>query len=597
MNKTLPILLMLCLFSTAIEAGESKLIYQAQNGYTLVTRPDVAKADQCDTTAECKEIHGERATDCRNSGSNQSVCYCGSTPCSTPTQAPENGFPGLFDPERDIFFAFYDNRPDADDIHSQAGVATLLADQRFQGVDFYSVLGTYGKQGGAFLNSSTVMNLCFGAANWSNAHPKDGPNWVQSLSDTLARSLDTFDRDGDIWIMEAGQSDFSADLVRLIKQERPALDLTQRMHIVQHSAYNEKETTPADLAYVQANTDYQKIPDGNSGGNGSPQLRTNSAQNWALATSLPEVGPCWAEARRVADENNFSGNGHYENPAIEAGGFDFSDVVEATWIFGFNSLTNVDAFFDEFPKLPVNPPSPPGPSNGSDAAHYMPAIHSILMAEESVPSPASGAFLESGGVVVIDIESLSIPSGWQSRTGDGSIDGYIEWTSGNNFNSPGNGTITANVFISEPGTYQFLWRSSIRNGTDTTEHNDSWLKILADQFYGLKNQSIVCPKGSPSSNACQGGNPNGSSSDGWFKIYRSGGAANDWKWQASTSDNDAHDIYADFSRAGNYRIQISARSSNHGLDRLVLFRSRNPSSNVGRASATSSSRAQSQRQP
>jgi len=73
---------------------------------------------------------------------------------SSQTPKASNGFPGVFDPSQDIFFAFFDNRPDADDIHSQAGVATLLADQRFKDVEFYSVLGTYGKQGGAFLNSS-----------------------------------------------------------------------------------------------------------------------------------------------------------------------------------------------------------------------------------------------------------------------------------------------------------------------------------------------------------------------------------------------------------------------------------------------------------
>jgi len=514
---------------------------------------------------------------------------------SSQTPKASNGFPGVFDPSQDIFFAFFDNRPDADDIHSQAGVATLLADQRFKDVEFYSVLGTYGKQGGAFLNSSSVMDLCFGASNWSNAHPKDGTNWNQSLFRTLERSLNALDRGGDIWIMEAGQSDFSADLVRMVKLQRASLDLAQRIHIVQHSNYNEKETTAADLSYVRSNTDYYKIPDGNNGGNGSPQLRTNSDNNWVRATSLSTVGQCWTEARRVADENNFSGGGHFENPAIEAGGFDFSDVVEATWIFGFNDLANADAYFDEFPMLEVSPPPPP--INPGDAVRALPAIRSVLLSDEPELMPVSGAFIEQNGVVVIDLESLDISSDWEVRAGGGAVGDFIEWTGGNNFNSPGNGLIVATVFIEQPGTYRFLWRSSIRNGTDTTEHNDSWLKILADRFYGLKSTSIVCPKEQPTSNACQGNEPNGSSKEGWFKIYRFGGPAIDWKWQASTSDDDAHDVYADFSRAGNYEVLISARSSNHGIDRFVLFRSRNPSNNVPQSSAIDLDRPESQQQP
>ncbi len=336
--------------------------------------------DECNFTAECKSQYGGRATDCQNSRSDNSVCICGSSPCRDGGgQTPSGSFPGRFNLSQDLFLAFYDNRPDADDIHSQAGVATMLEDRRFDNIDFYSVLGAYGKQGGAFLNSTSVMNLCFGSANWTNAHTKDGANWQASLQRVESRVNRALARGGDVWIMEAGQSDFSADLVRKLKAKSSSLNTRARIHIVQHSDYNEKETTPADLNYIRANTDYNKIPDGNAFNNGSPQFLTRSDTRWALATSLPRVGACWAEARRVADRNNFSGNGHYENPAIEAGGFDFSDVVEATWIFGFNSLRNVDAFFTEFPKLNGDGG---GDSDGMQTeTAFMPAIY-LLLAEE-----------------------------------------------------------------------------------------------------------------------------------------------------------------------------------------------------------------------
>jgi len=274
---------------------------------------------------------------------------CGSARCDSTNNPPPsspppvtNGFPGRFNLSRDLFLAFYDNRPDADDIHSQAGIATILRDSRFANIDFYSVLGTYGTQGGAYLNSNTVMNRCFGSANWTHAHPKDGPNWTASLNRVRARALAAFRRGGDVWIMEAGQSDFSADLVRLIKSADPTLNTRTRVHIVQHSDYNERNTDDSDFNYVRSNTDYNRIPDGNASNNGTPQFNTRDGRQWANATSISGVGSCWSEARRLADANNFSGNGHYENPAIEAGGFDFSDVVEATWIFGFNNLRNVE---------------------------------------------------------------------------------------------------------------------------------------------------------------------------------------------------------------------------------------------------------------
>jgi len=44
--------------------------------------------DQCNTTAECKSIFGNTATDCLNSRSNQSICMCGANECLNPTPVP-----------------------------------------------------------------------------------------------------------------------------------------------------------------------------------------------------------------------------------------------------------------------------------------------------------------------------------------------------------------------------------------------------------------------------------------------------------------------------------------------------------------------------
>lgn len=50
--------------------------------------PITPVVDQCDTTQECRTIYGNEATDCANSRSEQSICMCGSTPCSNNAPSP-----------------------------------------------------------------------------------------------------------------------------------------------------------------------------------------------------------------------------------------------------------------------------------------------------------------------------------------------------------------------------------------------------------------------------------------------------------------------------------------------------------------------------
>ncbi len=185
------------------------------------------------------------------------------------------------------------------------------------------------------------------------------------------------------------------------------------------------------------------------------------------------------------------------------------------------------------------------------------------------PGDIGFVFEEANGIVSIEFEDNDFPQGWVLKN-DGeatSGDGYMQWEGDPKMNAPGNGTVVFPFRITQPGTYRFLWKSSFRAGNDGTEHNDSWLRFPdADDFFGRKGDgSVIYPKDSGKTP-----NPNGSSSDGWFKIYRSGNDTT-FKWQASTSDHDAHDIYASFSSSGVYRIEISARSTFHGIDRLLLF--------------------------
>ena len=199
---------------------------------------------------------------------------------------------------------------------------------------------------------------------------------------------------------------------------------------------------------------------------------------------------------------------------------------------------------------------------------------------EFIPGDFIPDYLEEQGMVIIEAESLSLKESWNTSTSRSSYtgEGYIYWNGSEYFNNTSHGRISTRVHISHPGIYRFDWWVGIGYGSSGTEHNDTWLKIEADDFYGYRTNgdSYVHPKPlcqEPGSYDC----PNGSSLDGYFKIY--GGPLNGWIWKAVTSDNEDHNIYAKFDREGVYSIHIAARSSHHCIDRMVIY-------NVGMVSET-----------
>jgi hypothetical protein len=87
----------------------------------------------------------------------------------------------------------------------------------------------------------------------------------------------------------------------------------------------------------------------------------------------------------------------------------------------------------------------------------------------------------------------------------------------------------------------------------------------ADDFYANNGTRLVDPNETGNTP-----NPEGATKDGWYKIYRSGSNL-DFKWQASTFDNNGHDVFVVFEKPGTYLMEVSARSSGHGIDKFVLF--------------------------
>ncbi len=249
---------------------------------------------------------------------------------------------GKFQVENDLFLAQFDSKTDVDDIHSIAAVATILADPRFSEVRYHAVAGAYGKQGGLYVPANELFEVSFDE-NWSDAHT----NYDQALSEITNLVVNTLEKEGDVWIADAGQSDFSAAIVRNVKTKLPQFNIKKRIHVVQHSEWNENNTTPEDLAYVNENADYHKIPDGNEIGNGKPGFKESDPVEWRIHITNPNLESIWEMALQIAE--NYNGKEHrYYNPAIGSGGMDFSDVAETCWIFGFNNLEDIGEFFEEF---------------------------------------------------------------------------------------------------------------------------------------------------------------------------------------------------------------------------------------------------------
>jgi hypothetical protein len=237
-----------------------------------------------------------------------------------------------FNKERDLLLVQFDCKTDVDDLQTAAALVTLLADAEFSNIKYHAVAGTYGIQDGLYVPPNTLFQRAFGD-NWTDAHDNLDIA-VEKVSGIVAS---TIANNGDVWIAEAGQSDFTARVVKAVEAECPDISVLQRIHVVQHSEWNENVTSPESLQYVKNNTDYYKIPDGNAEGNGTPGFRSPGYTQWKSEMSDPELTAVWQLAVDLSNEYNGK-EGRYNNQAISAGGLDFSDLAEVCWILGIQDI-------------------------------------------------------------------------------------------------------------------------------------------------------------------------------------------------------------------------------------------------------------------
>lgn len=190
------------------------------------------------------------------------------------------------------------------------------------------------------------------------------------------------------------------------------------------------------------------------------------------------------------------------------------------------------------------------------------------------PPPASGgAFVEIGGLVVMEAESQPIVGNWDMNTTVPGYtgDAYIEWKTDDPFTgaiAAGTDIITYEVLITNPGRYRLQIRSA---APERNEHNDVWIRF-PDNGALREKAGVYTALGT-----------------GYIKCYQN--VDNDsWTWRTTTVDGNPHEIYTDFPAAGVYRFQFSGRSTRFKIDRIVLYDATNSTFNATNLSRPESPR-------
>ncbi|WP_297093664.1 hypothetical protein [uncultured Draconibacterium sp.] len=247
-----------------------------------------------------------------------------------------------FNIEKDLLVMQFDCKTDVDDIHSAAAFKTLLSSPEFSAINYFAVAGTYGIQEGLYVPPNKLFQQAF-EDNWTDADA----NKTKAVERMKNVVLECLQKGGNVWIAEAGQSDFSSEFIKAIQMSTPEINTAERIHIVQHSDWNEEVTSASSLAFVKANSNYHKIPDGNVEGNGTPGFRTPGYNDWKTKVKDTELLSLWKLAVEIGLKYNGK-DGRYNNEAVASGGLDFSDLSEVCWILGLQDMKDTEEFFNTF---------------------------------------------------------------------------------------------------------------------------------------------------------------------------------------------------------------------------------------------------------
>lgn len=235
---------------------------------------------------------------------------------------------GSFDRSRDLVALHFDHAPDPDDGHAAA--AGYIVSQELN-LDVIVVGGAYGVwNAGRYVSASEGLMTSIWGNQWLDAHN----NRSSAVAVATSRWAATLAAGGDVWIAEGGQSDFTAAVVRSIQQQFPEFQTTSRIHLIQHSQWNEDHANASDLSFVKSNTRYVRIEDGNNP-NSTADFRSETPDSFVSTARSTRYAGVWNSA--------FSYLSPYEK-------LDFSDSVELMHILGIGTgtIATVEQFADRF---------------------------------------------------------------------------------------------------------------------------------------------------------------------------------------------------------------------------------------------------------
>lgn len=246
----------------------------------------------------------------------------------------------LFDKSNDLLLLNFDLKTDVDDVHTIAASDLVFSHPSFSNINVLAITGTYGVQSGLYVPADELMDKVFND-KWTDAHMY----LADSIKLTIEKMHDVLSTGGKVWIAEAGQSDYTAIVMRTYLSRFGSLPHSSII-VVQHSEWNEENTSADALQFVKENATYIKIPDGNITDNGSPGFNDPSF-NAKNLEKIKRTSTVWSLASSISSQYNGI-NGRYLNETIDKGGVDFSDLVEISWILGLDTLDNTQNFFKNF---------------------------------------------------------------------------------------------------------------------------------------------------------------------------------------------------------------------------------------------------------
>lgn len=239
----------------------------------------------------------------------------------------------------DLLVLHYDNCPDPDDAHAIASAKAMV---EYYGIN--NVMVANGTCGASIRDRFNPKSFTVIEAAWGKDYIDAYNPYSRSVRESAARWATTLVNGDEVWVAEAGQSDFTADIVRTIESQYPDAAL-EKIHIVQHSTgpmgFNERYTKASNLRYLKETTHYVSLADGNHADNGSADLNTQSSYFVKIARSS-RFSTEWNAAFDFLPPDCAR-----RTPTCK---LDFSDTVELLYIVDDNTTLTVSDFANKYLK-------------------------------------------------------------------------------------------------------------------------------------------------------------------------------------------------------------------------------------------------------